>query len=64
MTVFAPTVAGAADDSSTVAIASEATAAIAIGNLEALIIIGPLVGSVLRFRYASDRSETGHRRHH
>jgi hypothetical protein len=64
MTAFAPTVTGAADDSSTVAIVSEVTAAIAIANFEALIIIGPLVGSVLPFCYVSDRYEGGDRRRH
>jgi hypothetical protein len=39
--VFAPAAIGAADDTFVVAIASEATAAIAIANLEALIIIRP-----------------------
>jgi hypothetical protein len=53
MTTFAPIVTGAADDPFIVAIASEATTAIAIANFEALIIIRPLVVSVLLFRYAT-----------
>jgi hypothetical protein len=53
MAIFAPIVTGAADDTFIVAIASEATAAIAIANFEALIIIRPLVVSVLRFCYAT-----------
>jgi hypothetical protein len=52
---LAPAAIGAADDTFVVAIASKATAAIAIANLEALIIIRPLVVSALWFCYTRNR---------
>jgi hypothetical protein len=58
MAIFAPIVTGAADDPFIVAIANAATAAIAIANFEALIIIKPLVVSVLQFCYATIRLRT------
>ena len=55
LTVIAPAAIGAADDTFVVAIASDATAAIAIANFEALIIIRPLVVSALWFCYTRNR---------